>query len=183
MIIHGKSNKHPDNSLKVHRASSCQYWPQQFLTFALTNHISPQHRSQRGLIFTFEHTYLQWGLIECWFSMQMCATEWYKFKITPNNLSLILEPCHNPLKNTKKNTHWSPQIPQPWLPWLWIYTTRCSFHFQSKDLEPQLSLQDGGRGSSCREGWEGGGTEGATCSEAGDCYLFCFYPPAPYRHL
>ena len=38
-----QSNKHPANSLKVHRASSCQYWPQQLLTFALANHISPQH--------------------------------------------------------------------------------------------------------------------------------------------
>ena len=46
-----QSNKHRANSLKVHRASSCQYWPQQLLTFALPNHISPQHERQSGLIF------------------------------------------------------------------------------------------------------------------------------------
>ena len=56
----GQSNKHAANSLKVQRASSCQYCPQQLLTFALPNHISPQHQSQRGLIFTFAHIYLQW---------------------------------------------------------------------------------------------------------------------------
>ena len=37
-----------------------------------------------------------------------------------------------------------------------------------EDLEAQLSFQDGGRGSSCRERWERGGAEGATCSKTGD---------------